>query len=518
MSEIGKKRRVSIEISPEDVIKRRASLLNQSFSSDDSGLSNSPSRSIDSEEDFDEKTRKLMSQESFPNHRFGSPCSLIDPACDPDSPVIVSGEKVLDATHRIKNGIVRTPCTYSKMSTKLGMNLYLKKDYLQVTGSFKERGARYSVIKLDAETKKTGVITTSAGNHAQALAWHGRDLGVPVTVCMPKIAPQVKVDSCRDMGAEVILHGQSFDECREHAMKLSEERKLVYINGFDHPDIIAGQGSIGVEILEDVPNVEYIIVPIGGGGLIAGICTAVKHLKPDVKIIGVESERCPSWQTRRLLGKHTKCLWSQFGAKNSIADGLAVAEVGSNAFATCDHLLDKVISISEDWIAVAILRLLEKEKAVTEGGGAAGVAAIIANALPELKGKTVATVLCGGNIDASTLTRVIDRGLIAEGRICRFTVVVSDRPGGMAEMLSIIADNGGSIKEVQHDRILLTAFVYKVALICTIETRCDKHATLIHEKLEEKYKKDLTWHTVSAQYYGDPDPELLQQSSDPNIP
>jgi len=492
--------------------------LNQSFSSDDSGVTNSPrSEIIDSDEDFDEKTRKLMSQESFPNHRFGSPCSLIDPACDPDKPVIVSGEKVLDATHRIKNGIVRTPCTYSKMSTKLGMNLYLKKDYLQVTGSFKERGARYSVIKLDAETKKSGVITTSAGNHAQALAWHGRDLGVPVTVCMPKIAPQVKVDSCRDMGAEVILHGQSFDECREHAMKLSEERKLVYINGFDHPDIIAGQGSIGVEILEDVPNVEYIIVPIGGGGLIAGICTAVKHLKPDVKIIGVESERCPSWQTRRLLGKHTKCLWSQFGAKNSIADGLAVAEVGSNAFATCDHLLDKVISISEDWIAVAILRLLEKEKAVTEGGGAAGVAAIIANALPELKGKTVATVLCGGNIDASTLTRVIDRGLIAEGRICRFTVVVSDRPGGMAEMLSIIADNGGSIKEVQHDRILLTAFVYKVALICTIETRCDKHATTIHEKLEEKYKKDLTWHTVSAQYYGDPDPELLNQSSDPNM-
>ena len=167
--------------------------------------------------------------------------------------------------------------------------------------------------------------------------------------------------------------------------------------------------------------------------------------------------------------------------------------------------MDKVISITEDWIAIAILRLLEKEKAVTEGGGAAGVAAIIANALPELKGKKVCTVLCGGNIDASTLTRVIDRGLIAEGRMCRFTVVVTDRPGGMAEMLAIIAENGGSIKEVQHDRILLTAFVYKVALVCTIESRSDQHATMIHEKLQERFKKDLTWHTVSAEYYGDRD-------------
>ena len=165
------------------------------------------------------------------------------------------------------------------------MDLYLKKDYLQVTGSFKERGARYTIIKLSPENKKKGVITTSAGNHAQALAWHGRDLGVPVTVCMPKIAPQVKVDSCREMGAEVILHGLSYDECRVHAMTLSAERELMYINGFDHPDIIAGQGSLGIEILEDVPDVDYIVVPIGGGGLISGITAAVKHLRPDVKII-----------------------------------------------------------------------------------------------------------------------------------------------------------------------------------------------------------------------------------------
>ena len=170
-------------------------------------------------------------------------------------------------------------------------------------------------------------------------------------------------------------------------MRKSESDGLLYINGFDHPDVIAGQGSLGVEILDEVPDVEYIVVPIGGGGLIAGITAAVKHLKPEVKIIGVESERCPSWQTRRLHGQHTRCVWSQYGAKNTIADGLAVAEVGCNAFATCDHHLEKVISITEDWIAIAILRLLEKEKAVTEGGGAAGVAAIIANALPELKGK-----------------------------------------------------------------------------------------------------------------------------------
>jgi len=456
----------------------------------------------------DEKTRKIMSQESFPKRRFGTPCTALDVACDPSKPVVVSGERILDATHRIKKGIIRTPCNYSKMSKSLGMDLYLKKDYLQVTGSFKERGARYSLIKLSPEQRAAGVITTSAGNHAQALAYHGRDLGVPVTVCMPEIAPLVKVDSCRDMGAEVILHGNSFDECRDYAMGLSKDRDLLYINGFDHPDIIAGQGSLGVEILEDVPDVDYIIVPVGGGGMIAGITAAVKHLKPSVKIIGVESERCPSWQTRQMLGKHTKCVWSQWGAKNSIADGLAVAEVGCNAFATCDHHLEKVISISEDWIAIAILRLLEKEKAVTEGGGAAGVAAIIANALPELQGKKVCTVLCGGNIDASTLTRTVDRGLIAEGRICRFTVTVSDRPGGMAEMLQIVAEHGGSIKEVQHDRILLTAFVYKVALVCTVETRGVENAKQIRQSMEERYDKDLTWHTVSAALYGD---ETIQE-------
>ncbi|CBY31485.1 unnamed protein product [Oikopleura dioica] len=355
----------------------------------------------------------------------------------------------------------------------------------------------------------------TAGNHAQALAYHGRDLGIPVTVCMPKIAPLVKVESCREMGAEVILHGDSFDETRDHAMKISAERDLTYINGFDHPDVIAGQGSVGVEILDDVPDVEYIVVPVGGGGLIAGIAKAVKHLKPDVKIIGVESERCPSWQTRQMLGKHTKCVWSQWGAKNTIADGLAVAEVGCNAYATCNDLLEKVISISEDWISIAILRLLEKEKAVTEGGGAAGVAAIIANALPELRGKKVCTVLCGGNIDASTLTRVIDRGLTAEGRIMRFTVNVQDRPGGMVEMLKIVSDCGASVKEVQHDRMLLTAFVYKVALIATVETRGRENAQQLMKAIKDRYEDAVTFHTISACHYGEPTAAMLSQSADP---
>ncbi|CBY31489.1 unnamed protein product [Oikopleura dioica] len=332
---------------------------------------------------------------------------------------------------------------------------------------------------------------------------------------MPKIAPLVKVESCREMGAEVILHGDSFDETRDHAMKISAERDLTYINGFDHPDVIAGQGSVGVEILDDVPDVEYIVVPVGGGGLIAGIAKAVKHLKPDVKIIGVESERCPSWQTRQMLGKHTKCVWSQWGAKNTIADGLAVAEVGCNAYATCNDLLEKVISISEDWISIAILRLLEKEKAVTEGGGAAGVAAIIANALPELRGKKVCTVLCGGNIDASTLTRVIDRGLTAEGRIMRFTVNVQDRPGGMVEMLKIVSDCGASVKEVQHDRMLLTAFVYKVALIATVETRGRENAQQLMKAIKDRYEDAVTFHTISACHYGEPTAAMLSQSADP---
>lgn len=468
----------------EDELKKRK-LANQSSS----GI---PNMTID--EAFQELESQIKEQN---DEDYLLMREIKDPACDPEEPIYVDQVAIWDAyslMKRVQADIKRTPCTKSRLSEQLGMDIYFKKDFMQVTGSFKERGARYFCEKLSDEEKKLGVVTASAGNHAQALARHGKITGTSVTVVMPEQAPLVKVESCRQLGANVILHGPGFGHAKAMAMHLAHKTGAVYVNGYDHPHILAGQGSMGIEILEDVPDLDYIICPIGGGGLVAGIASAVKYLRPNVKIIGVESTRTPSWTTAIKTGKPVLCADTVTGAKQTIADGLSVPNVGVNAFHTASKLIEKVIQIDEDWIAIAILKLLETEKAVVEGAGASGLGAILTGSLPELKDKKVAVVLCGGNIDITTLGRVIERALLATGRLCRFTITVSDRPGGLAKFLNICADAGVCVKDMQHDRVLLTSFVYKTQLICTVETRGKDQEDDLKRRLEAVYDpEDITW-------------------------
>ncbi|VDM62566.1 unnamed protein product [Angiostrongylus costaricensis] len=296
-----------------------------------------------------------------------------DPDCDLDHPKKITFSDISSAAFNIKHGVVRTPCSKSiNLSKTLDMDLFFKKEYMQVTGSFKERGARYALTKLNREERERGVVAASAGNHALALSYHGQQLNIPVTVVMPVFAPLMKIGMCRSYGATVILKGDNLGKAKEHAMRLAMEKNYKYINGYDAPNILAGQGTIGLEILEQVPDVEAVIVPVGGGGLIAGVAVAVKTLKPAVKIIAVESETCAAFTEAYKVGKPVPV-----NARSSLADvceilksnfkGLAVPLVGGNALASVQGLVDRT--------------------AVVEGGGAVGLAALISGKLPELKGK-----------------------------------------------------------------------------------------------------------------------------------
>lgn len=383
------------------------------------------------------------------------------------------------AAARIKGAVVYTPCPLSiPLSEETGMQVYCKMENLQRTGSFKERGARNALLTLSPEQKERGVIAASAGNHALGLSYHGNLLKVPVTVIMPRFAPLTKVTNCRRFGAEVILHGSTFDEARTRADEVAAEKSLTYINGYDDPPIIAGQGTLGIEILEQVPDLDAIIVPVGGGGLIAGIATAIRHLKPNVTIIGVEPEYCASFSAAIRNGGPVK-----IESRPTLADGLAVPKVGKNAFETARPLVDKFLLVNEHHLALSILRLLELEKSLVEGAGAAGLAACLAGLVPHLKGKKVVLPLCGGNIDTSTLGRILERGLAHDGRLCRLTVTISDRPGGLARFATIIGEEGGCIMEIDHDRAFASDDITTVVVHCVIETRDLAHISAIKSRL-----------------------------------
>ncbi|KAF7262309.1 hypothetical protein EG68_00377 [Paragonimus skrjabini miyazakii] len=455
---------------------------------------------------------------------------LFDPSCDPENPVSITYLDVSAAHYRIRDGIVHTPCKKSQLSKAFNMNLYLKLDFQQVTGSFKERGARNFLLQLTKEQRRNGVIASSAGNHAQALAYHGKDLGIPVTVIMPTNAPLMKVENCVGHGANVLLKGADMSEAsvriftKAYALKVGKINNIPYVNGFyiqsefvllencwrcgtlvkrllldlklflsishlsallgryDHPHILAGQGTVALEIMEQVPDVDAILVPVGGGGLIAGVAVAVKGINPHVKVIGVESDRCAAFGNSMASGKltHTPC-------QPTIADGLAVPLVGGNSLHTCLGLVDKMISVDEAYIHRAIVRLLEAEKCVVEGAGATALAAIMAGLLPELEGKTVVPILSGGNIDTTVLGRVIERGLAFEGRMCRFSVIVSDRPGGIAELCCMLRDLGVSIKDIFHERAWLKSSIFSVQVKCVCETRDAAHADQLESTLQKKY-------------------------------
>jgi threonine dehydratase len=395
---------------------------------------------------------------------------------------LVTFQDIEAARKRIADAVYYSPCPPSiPLSEITGMQIFCKLDNLQRTGSFKERGARNALAQLSSEQQKRGVIAASAGNHAQALAYQGSLLGIPATVVMPKFAPLIKVSTCQQLGATVVLHGEDFAAAKAHAHKIVKEKGLAYIDGYDDPAIIAGQGTMGLEIVEQVPDVDAVIIPVGGAGLLAGVSLAVKSLRPATKIVAVEAENVASFSAALEAGKPTKITM-----RPTLADGLAIPQVGANAFQIARPLVDVTITVSEEQIALAILRLVELEKSVVEGAAATPLAACMSEKLKEFAGRRVALLLCGGNIDPNVLSRVIERGLVADGRLGRFTAVISDRPGGLADLAAQIASTGASVKQVVHDRAFASPDVSAVNVLCTVETRNHQHLAELRALLKSR--------------------------------
>lgn len=392
------------------------------------------------------------------------------------------------ARARIAGGVYLSPCVESiPLSQLTGAHIFCKLDYLQRTGSFKERGARNALLQLSADERRRGVIAASAGNHAQGIAYHGSLLGIPTTVVMPSFAPLIKVTNCRQLGARVVMHGDDLGAARAHAEEMASRDGLVFIHPYDNARVIAGQGTMALEILEQTPDIDAVVVPVGGGGLIAGMGTAIKALRPEVRVMGVEAERAACLEAALVAGAP-----SSVAVTPTLADGLAVPEVGHLPFASIQRVVDRVVTVDEATIALAILRLIELEKSVVEGAGATPLAALLAGKLPELAARRVVLVLSGGNIDLSILDRVIETGLVADGRLARFTVTISDRPGGLAKLAQVIASTGASIKEITHDRAFSGPDLSAVRVVCVVETTGREHVRALHEALAASGMQVLT--------------------------
>jgi threonine dehydratase len=395
-------------------------------------------------------------------------------------PVTVTLDSITQARDRIRDVIYQSPLPFSLSLSRLcGCEIYCKLEHLQMTGSFKERGARNKLMLLSEAEKKCGVIAASAGNHALALAYHGQQLRIPVTVVMPKWAPLVKVSNCRSFGAEILFCGDSYDDAKKEAKRLAEEKKLSYIPGFDDEHIIAGAGTIGLEILDDLPEVDVVIVPVGGGGLIAGVGRAIKSRRPQCRIIGVEPANAPTLAESLKAGRVTK-----IDTRPTLADGLAVAEVGQLCFDIAREVVDQILLVDEAQIAQGVLRLLELEKMVVEGGGAVSLSAAMNPAI-DLAGRKVVLILSGGNIDVTLISKIIERGLAADGRLCRVVCRVSDRPGSLARVAGVLANTGASVKEVDHDRDFGPPDINQVAIRFILETRDRQHIDEVLKALND---------------------------------
>ncbi len=356
-----------------------------------------------------------------------------------------------------------------------------------MTGAFKERGALNRLQQLSDEQKAKGVITASAGNHAQGLAYHAQRLGIKATIAMPEATPQNKVQSVRRFGPDVVLHGKNFDESFEEAAALQQRHGFTFVHPFDDEAVIAGQGTIAVEMLEDVPLLDAIVVPIGGGGLIAGVATAAKALKPEIKIIGVQS-------------RQASAMYSAVGSGHvmpvrpgpTIADGIAVKSPGHLTYPIIRDLVDQIVLVDEEEIAAAVLLLLEREKTLAEGAGACPLAAMMYREELQLQGKHVAMIISGGNIDMTLLSRIIERGMVKDGRMARLRIELFDIPGQLAQTSKILAEQSANVLEVYHNRSFLPASMGKTYLDVTLETRGPEHVEAIIAALEEQgYKTHI---------------------------
>jgi threonine dehydratase len=374
------------------------------------------------------------------------------------------------AAARTHGFIVRTPLSRSShLSNLVGADVRLKLENLQLTGSFKARGALNKLVMLSDDEKKRGVVAASAGNHAQGVAVHAARLGIKTVIVMPVGTPLIKVSRTQGHGAEVVLHGENYDDAYARARQLADEHGYVYVHAYDDDLVMAGQGTIGMEILADMPDVDDVVVPIGGGGLIAGIGIAIKAKRPDVRMIGVEASVLPSMKRALAEGRPV-----QLPAARTLAEGIAVRQVGARNLEACRAVVDDIVTVEDDEIARAILVLLENEKTVAEGAGAAAVAALLAGRLP-VKGRKVALLVCGGNIDVNVLSRIIERGLVESGRLARLSVLVPDRPGALAEALAEVARTRANVVEVHHERAFSAGTLGQVRVDLVVETRGTEH-------------------------------------------
>lgn len=385
-----------------------------------------------------------------------------------------------DARNILKGIINPTPIiSDEKLAGELGARVYLKAECLQRSGSFKIRGAYNTISRLSDDEKKRGVVTGSAGNHAQAVALASRLLNIKATIVLPEFAPLTKVMATRSHGAEAILKGSTFDEAVAYSRELERERGYTYVHAFDDERVIAGQGTIGCEIADDLPDVTVIVVPIGGGGIISGIAIAAKSLIPNVRVIGVQAENVAAVNPSLKAGKPVEAKHQP-----SIADGIAVKRPGNLTLPIIQEFVDEVVEVSEEEIARGIFHCVQNAHLVVEGAGAAGVAAMIARKVRLDKNDTACAVLCGGNIDGNLLNRVIEQVLVRQGRYVVFKLLVLDRPGSLAAMLDSVAESGANVIEINHQRAIWLAPLGYTGIEMILEVRDERHGREVHKHLE----------------------------------
>jgi threonine dehydratase len=385
-------------------------------------------------------------------------------------------QDIRDAATRLQGQVLDTPCVESKtLSQIVGAQVFLKFENLQFTASFKERGACNRLTLLTPEERARGVVAMSAGNHAQGVAYHAQRLGLRAVIVMPRFTPGVKVERTRGFGAEVVLHGDTLEEARAHAYALADTQQLTFVHPYDDEGVAAGQGTLGLEMLQAVPDLDTLVIAVGGGGLISGVATAAKALKPGIEIIGVQTQRFPA-MVNAIQGTHHP------QGTSTIAEGIAVGTPGKITQEIIKRLVDDLVLVDEGDIEQAVLMLLEIEKTLVEGAGAAGLAALVR--YPErFKGKRVGLVLCGGNIDPLLLAAIIERGMVRSGRLARIKVSARDVPGVLARITATVADAGANIEEVHHQRAFTMLAAQNVDIELVLQTRSKGHVAQVLEQL-----------------------------------
>ena len=392
--------------------------------------------------------------------------------------MIIHIDSIREANHEIRSNIVRTPTIQSQyLSNEVNANVFLKLENLQYTSSFKVRGAYVSIKRLKEEQKQKGVIAMSAGNHAQAVAWWAQKEGVKATIVMPEQAPLSKVMKTKSLGAEVILKGRTLNESQNYVSELIDYKKLTLIHPYDDPNVVIGQGTLGLELLEDTKNLDVLVIPIGGGGLISGISIVVKSLNPNIKIFGVQTEKFPSMYN--VLHKKQLAILG-----DTLADGIAVKRPGNITSDIIKNHVDDILLINEFELEKAISSLFENERIVAEGAGAAGVAAIMKNK-DKFSGKKVGTVICGGNIDARLFASILNRKLLMDGRMTKVRIDIIDEPGMLARISNLIAKYGGNIIEIYHQRMFNDVPVKNAKIDAIIEALSVEHIASIIKALKD---------------------------------